>query len=183
MVNARLPIDTDGCEQLAKPLRLQGGHIAQQSGEPALVSQTHFVKQSAANWCQSGKNHPPIIRMRPAIRPTLALQDIDIQRRSPARDRQAARELGRRETDRLRFTEFQQRPESAGGQLQIGQHISRGAINGARGANQLQKRAKSGRVFGVPRPSAFARGGIGHEPAGMNRLPAIMLVPRAHDGV
>src|SRR6478752_8547048 len=100
-----------------------------------------------AFWRQAGEYHPAIIRVRLALCPALSFQNIDIERRCPARDTKATGQLRRSETTGRDIAELEERAKGAGGQVEIGKHVGCGAIKRAGRAKQLHKGGKSGGVI------------------------------------
>ena len=70
-------------------------HAAEQVGEALSIGLSDPIQQGAPIGRQAGGNHPAIIRMRPAARPAVLGQDIDVQRRRAPRHRERSRQLGR----------------------------------------------------------------------------------------
>ena len=101
-----------------------------------------------------------------ALGPAVTGQDIDIERRGPAGNGKATGKLGRGHPDRVGVTEFQERSKGAGGEVEVGEGVGGGAIEGAGGLQQLPEGIESRGILGIVDSLRSAREG---QPLRMNR--------------
>jgi len=104
--------------------------------------------------------------MGPAIGPSLAGQDIDIEGRGSAGDGQPSSEFGWGDALRANGAQLDQRAECPSGEIEIGERVGGRSIQGAGGAQQLHEGIEAQGVFAVI--GSCNDLDIAHQPSGVD---------------